>query len=134
MAARADVVAVVARPDAGSVIHLRERMMRLVPALAARRDAPPRLFPVLVSLRRQGPADVADVRRILAETSAGPMLAGAGYLAYDPAAVRRLESGETPTGRLARTRLLRTTGALAQQLGDLAGQTEQSTNVASEVR
>lgn len=134
VASRADVVVVVARPQAGSVIHLRERMIRLVPALATRRDVPPRLFPVLVSLRRQGEGDVADVRRILSETSAGPLIAGAGHLTNDPAAVRRLESGETPTGRLARTALMRSAGALANQLADLCGQTETPTGVVSEAR
>jgi hypothetical protein len=134
VAARADLVVVVARPDAGSVIRLRERLNRLVPALAARRDAAPRLFPVLVSLSRHGTADVADIRRILGDTSAGPLVAGVGYLAYDPAAARRLESGETPTGRLARTPLMRTARALAHQLADLNGQIGNSVSVVSEVR
>jgi hypothetical protein len=134
VASRADVVVVVARPDAGSVIHLRERLDRLVPALASRRDAPPRLFPALVSLRRHGTADVADVRRILDETSAGPLVADAGYLAYDPAAVRRLESGEPPGGRLTRTPLMRSALALASQVAALVDQTAQSAAVVSEVR
>jgi hypothetical protein len=116
VAARADVVLVVARPDAGSVIRLRERLNRLVPALAAHRGAPPRLFPVLVSPHRHGAADVADVQRILAEAMAGPLIVGTGFLAQDPAAVARLEAGENPAGRLARTPLLRTAGTVAATL------------------
>ena len=36
--------------------------------------------------------------RILAETVAGPLIVGDGFVALDPAAVRRLEDGEDPTG------------------------------------
>lgn len=119
LAARADAVLVVARPDAASVIRLRERLNRLVPALAAHRGSAPRMFPLLVSARRHGPADVADLQRILAETSAGPLIAGAGFIANDPGAVARLERGESPTGRLVRTSLLRTSHVVAQTLSNL---------------
>jgi hypothetical protein len=117
VAAAADVVLVVGRPDAGSVIRMRERVNRLVPAVAALRRSPPRIVPVLVSAHRHGPADVADLRAIFAETRCGPMIALAGFIAFDPAAVSRLEAGESPNGRLARTPLLRSARGLA---GDLA--------------
>jgi len=119
VAARADVVLVVARPDAGSVIRLRERLNRLVPALAVHRGSPPRLFAVLVSPQRHGAADVADLQRILAETMAGPLVVGAGFIGHDPGAVARLEAGENPAGRLARTSLLRTARTVAATLAEL---------------
>lgn len=119
VAARADVVLVVGRPDTGAVIRIRERLNRLVPALAAHRGSPPRMFPVLVSPNRHGSADAADLRRILSETPVGPLIVGTGFVALDPGAVRRLEAGETASGRLARTLLLRTARTLASQVADL---------------
>lgn len=119
VAAHADVVVVVARPDPGSVIRLRERLSRLVPALAAHRGAPPRLFPLLVSPARHGRADAADLQRILAGTPAGPLVVGSAFLAHDPAAVTRLEAGETPGGRLGRTALLRSAHAVAATVASL---------------
>lgn len=119
VAARADVVLVVGRPDAGSVIRMRERLNRLVPALAERRGAPPPMFPVLVSPNRHGRADVADLGRIMTETPVGPLIVRTGFLASDPCAVRRLEAGENPAGRLARTPLLRTARTLAGEVADL---------------
>lgn len=119
VAARADAVLVVARPDAGSVIRIRERLRRLVPALAAHRGSPPRMFPVLVSPNRHGAADVGDLHRILADTVAGPLIVGAGFVAVDPGALRRLEAGENPAGRLARTPLLRTARTVAAAVADL---------------
>jgi len=131
VAARADVVVVVGQAQPVSVIRLRERLTRLVAPLAAQRGSPPRLFPVLVSPSRHGRADVADLRRVLDDTPAGPLLVGVGYLAMDPAAVRRLEAGEDPTRRLARTPLLRTASALAVELSALTG--ERSAAAASSV-
>jgi len=119
VAARADVVLVVGRADAGSVIRLRERLNRLVPVLAAHRGSPPPMFPVLVTPDRHGAADVADLGRILAETAAGPMIVGAGYVALDAPAVARLEDGDSPTGRLARTVLMRSARALVAQVATL---------------
>jgi hypothetical protein len=121
IAAMADLVVVVARPDVGSVIRLRERLTRLPPELASRRGGPSRLFPLLVSTGRHGAGHVDDVRRILAESPAHPFLVGAGFLAFDPRAVSRLEVGENPGGRLARTPLLRTAREVAAQLAHLLG-------------
>ena len=119
VAAMADVVVVVARPDPGSVIRLRERLRRLAPALAAHGGRPPRLLPVLVALGRHGAADVEDLRRILADSPARPFVVGSTFVAFDPGAVARLEAGEDPGGRLARTQLLRTARAVATQLTSL---------------
>ncbi|WP_310961359.1 hypothetical protein [Nocardioides terrisoli] len=117
VAARADVVLLVARTDTASVIRLRERASRLVPALAASRGAAPRLFPVLVTAARHGVADAADVARILSESPAGPLVVGCGFVAWDQGAVERLEAGEDPTGRLARSPLLRSSRELWHELG-----------------
>ena len=121
VAALADVVLVVGRPDPGSVIRLRERLGRLAPALAAVRGSPPRLFAVLVSASRHGHANVDDLRRLLAESPAHPFLAGSAFVAFDPRAVARLEAGEDPTGRLARTSLLRTARGVTTELAALLG-------------
>jgi hypothetical protein len=121
VAAMADVVVVVGRPDAGSVIRLRERLSRLATGLPSHRGAPARLFAVLVSPSRHGEADVSDLRRILAESSASPFLVDWGFVAFDPRAVARLEAGEDPMGRLARTALLRTARDVVSQLGAVVG-------------
>ena len=119
VAAGADVVLVVGRPQTGSVIRMRERLNRLVPALAAHRGAPPRMLPVLVSPNRHGKADADDLQHVLAGTPAGPLITGTGFVALDPGAAGRLESGEDPTGRLARSPLLRTARAVASTIADL---------------
>lgn len=116
VAARADVVVLVGRPDPGHVIRMRERLSRLAPELGALRGNPPRLFPILVTPDRHGQGDLVDLRQILDTTPAKPFLVGSGFLALDPVAVRRLESGEEPTGRLARTTLMRSGRAVADDL------------------
>lgn len=116
VAARADVVVLVGRPDPGSVIRMRERLSRLAPDLGAMRGTPPRLFPILVTPNRHGQGDVADLRAILDTTPAKPFVVGSAFLAMDPVAVRRLELGEEPTGRLARTTLMRSGRAAAEIL------------------
>lgn len=126
VAARADVVIVVSRPDMPSVVRLRERLTRLATDLAHLRDGAPRLFPLLISTSRHGAADVADLRAVLAETAAKPFLADAGFLAHDPSAVRRLEAGEEPAGRLSRTDLMRTARAVDSQLQGVVGSSVQT--------
>jgi MinD-like ATPase involved in chromosome partitioning or flagellar assembly len=116
MAARAEVVVVVSRPDLPSVVRMRERLTRLAIDLARLRSTSPRLFPLLISLRRHAAGDVADLRAVLADTAVKPFLADVGFLAHDPAAVRRLEAGDEPTGRLSRTDLMRSAAAVANQL------------------
>jgi hypothetical protein len=119
MAARAALVVVVARPDVPSIIRLRERLIRLASDLAQLRGSPPRLMPLLVTAQRHGATDVDDVRRVLNETPAKPFIVDVGFLAFDPAAVRRLEAGGSPAGRLARTDLMRTARAVVRQLADI---------------
>jgi MinD-like ATPase involved in chromosome partitioning or flagellar assembly len=119
-AARADLVLVVSRPDMPSVVRVRERLTRAATDLARMRGTAPRLFPLLVSTSRHGSADVADLSAVLADTPARPFLVDAGFLAHDPAAVRRLQAGEEPAGRLARTALMRTARTVAGQIERVA--------------
>ena len=107
VAAAADLVVVVGRADTVSLFRLRERTSRLVGPLAALRDAPPRLFPVLVGVDRHGHRDLADVRILLDGSPAGPLVAGMGHFAFDLSAVGRLMAGQHPSGLLARTALMR---------------------------
>lgn len=119
VAAAADVVVVVGRADTASMIRLRERMSRLVAALAAHRDAPPRLFPILVGLDRHGSRNLADLRLLLDDTPAGPLVVGAAHIAFDLGAVQRLLAGQHPAGLLARTTLIRSARRTASELSAL---------------
>jgi hypothetical protein len=121
VAARADLVIVVARPDMSSVVRLRERLVRMAPDLAHLRGMAPRLFPILVSTGRHGAADAVDLRGLLAETPVKPFVVECGFLAHDPLAVARLEAGEEPSGRLSRTDLLRTARTVTTSLESLSG-------------
>ena len=107
-------------PTCRPSVRVRERLIRAATDLARMRGAAPRLFPLLVSTSRHGQADVADLGAVLAETPARPFLVDAGFLAHDPAAVRRLQAGEEPAGRLARTALMRTARTVADQIERIA--------------
>ena len=121
VAARADLVIAVGRPDMSSVIRLRDRLARVAPDLAHLRGAAPRLLPLLVTTSRHGAADVADLRGILAETPVKPFVVDCGFLAHDPSGVRRLEAGDEPGGRLSRTDLIRTARVVTGRLEVLTG-------------
>ena len=118
VAAAAHAVVVVARADTSAVIRLRERLVRLIPAVAAVRGGPLRVCPVLVTPSRHGEADAHDVARILRASPAGALVSSVGFLAMDAGAVSRLEAGEDPGGRLARTALMRSARVLARQIRD----------------
>lgn len=121
VAAAADVLVAVCRGERASVIRLRERLARLVPAIANLRGAAPRVMPLVVTKSRFGSADVADVRQALAETPAGPFVVDGGFLALDEPAVGRLLAGEDPKGRLAKSALMKSALTVAGQLADLTG-------------
>lgn len=121
VAARADVVVAVSRSDMASVVRVRERLTRLANALANARGSAPRLIPLLISSSRHGEADVGDLLGILGETAVSPFLVDAGFLAHDPPALRRLEAGEDPAGRLSRTDLLRTARAMSSRIESIVG-------------
>lgn len=123
LASNADVVVVVGRPDATSVVRLRDRVAHLGRDLGAVRGAPPKLFPLLITTARHGAAHTNDLSALLAETAAKPFLVGLGFLALDDAGVRRLAAGDEPRGRLARTNLMRSARTVAAQLQSAAGAT-----------
>jgi hypothetical protein len=116
VAAAADAVVLVGRGDPGSMLHLRERVSRLVPVLAGRSGRPPRLWCVLVGKARHGWAPVGEFKRVLAGSTAAPLVTGILPLVHDPAALQRLEAGEDPTGRLGRSLLLRSAAEVASQI------------------
>ncbi|KRF07312.1 hypothetical protein ASG88_00140 [Nocardioides sp. Soil777] len=115
VAAAADVLVVVGRADVGAVVHLRERLARLVPAVAAVRGRPPVVVPVVLTLRRAGGRHAADVRRLLADSPAGPLVGSVGWVAWDPRGVARLERGEEGRG-LTRTPLLRSAATVVDAI------------------
>lgn len=116
VAALADVVLVVARADAASVIRLRERLARLVPALASRRTTRVRVWPVIVGEAKHAQRDIADVTHLLEQTAVAPLVFGLGAIAWDPNAVAKLEAGESPHSFLGRTALMRSARRIAMEL------------------
>ncbi|MEO7844364.1 MAG: hypothetical protein ABIR82_03420 [Nocardioides sp.] len=119
LAAVADVVVVVARGDVGAVIHLRERLARLVGVLAEARGVPPVVIPVLVVPRRQGPVHAAQLLAMIADSPVGSVVNRVGWLAWDPAAVASLESGVLPP----RSALARSARTVVDQLRDATATT-----------
>jgi hypothetical protein len=95
---------VVSRGDTAAIIHLRERLARLVGALADARGAPPAVLPVLVVPRRHGRAQAAHLGQLLAQSPVGSVITRVGWLAWDPRAVTGLEAGKLwPRTALARS-------------------------------
>jgi hypothetical protein len=115
VAAAADVLVSVTRPEMCSVIHLRERLERLAPVLANLRNAPPVVVPVVVTGKRIAAAVVAEVGRLLAAGDASEVVAGLGWIAWDPAGVERMQAGQV-SGKDARTPLLVSAAAVNDQL------------------
>ena len=87
-----------------------------MPALASYRENPPQLFPVLVGIERHRDGDLRDLRQLLDETSAGPLVSGVGHIAYDLTGVGYMLAGQSATGRLARSKLLRSARRTADEL------------------
>lgn len=120
IAAAADVVVVVTRPEMGAVTHLKDRLERLAPVLASIRNAPPVVVPVVVTPRRQASAVVAEVGRLLAPSSAARAVAGIGWIALDPSGVEAMYAGQVG-GKNGRTPLLKSAGVLNDQVNQAAG-------------
>ena len=118
VAAAADVVVVVTRPELGAVLHLKDRLERLVPVLAKIRNAPPVVVPVVVTGRRTAKAVTSEVAQLLRSSSAEPVVADVGWIAVDPAGVARLEGGHVG-GKDSRTALLRSATALNEAIDQL---------------
>lgn len=99
VAAAADTLVVVSRSDLGSVVRLRERLIRLVPAITALSDSPPRIVVVIVTSRRYAVGDVEDVQRFLEDCAVAPFLAAVAHLPLDPGGVAHLLHGRAASGR-----------------------------------
>lgn len=117
----ADVVAIVVRAEVSGVVHFRERIRNLADTFTGRR---PILVPLIVSTARHATRNVADVVEILdAErlATAEPV-----YVAWDPAALARLEGGEPPQGRLAKTALVRSAQQAADRLRSISSAAQEA--------
>lgn len=131
VAAAADTVVAVSRCDPGSVLRLRERLVRLVPAIAGIRGGPPRIVVVLVTPRRYAAGDVADVRRLLEDCAVAPFLAGVTYVPVDPGGVEQLLHGRAgPARRRGRSALLRAAERVSAVLAEHDQEDEQETTQA----
>lgn len=119
VAAAADVLVAVTRGEMGAVAHLRDRLERLAPVLANLRNAPPVVVPVVVTDRRIAPGVVAEVGRLLATSGVSEVVAGVGWIAWDPAGVERMQAAQV-SGKEARTPLLRSVAVVNDQLAQLA--------------
>lgn len=120
IAAAADVVVMVTRPEMGAVMHLKDRLERLAPVLANIRNAPPVVIPVVVAPKRIASTVVAHIERILMPSSAAGVVAGVGWIAFDPAGVETLLAGQVE-GRRGRTPLLRSASVLNDQINRAVG-------------
>lgn len=113
----ADVILVACRAELGSVVHLRER----IGPMSGLGRGPQAVYPLVVTPHRQAAADTAEIVEVLRSTPG--VVPGVTYrdvlsLAYDPAALRRLESGDSPRGKLGRTPLLRSARKVAAAVYD----------------
>lgn len=120
VAAAADVVVMVTRPEVGAVMHLKDRLERLAPVLANIRNAPPVVVPVVVTSKRQAGGVVAEVGRMLAPSNAAGVIAGIGWIALDPAGVEAMHAGQVG-GKNARSPLLKSAGVLNDQINQAVG-------------
>jgi hypothetical protein len=120
VAAAADVVVMVTRPEVGAVMHLKDRLERLAPVLAKIRNAPPVVVPVVVTPKRIAGSVVEQVGRMLAPSSAAGVIAGIGWIALDPAGVEAMHSGQVG-GKNARTPLLKSAAVLNDQINQAVG-------------
>lgn len=110
----ADVLMVVARADVAQVVHLRDRISHLRTATTGSGRLAVTMVPLLVTAARSAVRDVAEVDTVLA--AARLTIEPTTYLTWDPTALHRLEAGETPSGRLSRTALVRSAQQVADQL------------------
>lgn len=103
----------VATPTLESVMHLREDVPDLMATLARAGTIP--IAPVLVGPDARADRDRADLDALLDQE--GIAVRPSLSLPNDPKALARLEQGESPTGRLGRTLLMRGAKTIAASLG-----------------
>ena len=117
VAEAADIVLPVAATSLESVMRLREGLRELVGTLNAHRTAT--VVPMIVGADAHAVGDCAQLDELL--TTAGIPVQPSLHLPFDPKALSRLEAGESASGRLARTLLIRAarhvTGTLVQRTG-----------------
>lgn len=113
LAQRSTYFLAVATPTLESVMHLKEDVPDLVATLADAGAIP--VSPVLVGPDARADRDRADLDDLLGE--AGIVVRPSLSLPYDPKALTRLEQGESPSGRLGRTLLMRGAKNIAASLG-----------------
>jgi hypothetical protein len=121
VAAAADVVVMVTRPEVGAVMHLKNRLERLAPVLANIRNAPPVVVPVVVTQKRIAGSVLEHVGRMLAPSNAAGVIAGLGWIALDPAGVEAMYAGRVGGKGNMRTPLLKSAGVLNDQINQAVG-------------
>jgi hypothetical protein len=117
LATAATALVVVCQPALESVMHAKDLLGEVTPALGVRRGGRT-VIPVVVGPAKEGAANAADVDEILG--SSGLPIARTVPIAYDPAALTAIEAGGNPHGRLARTHLLRSVKELFSVLQELS--------------
>lgn len=132
VAAVADVVVMVTRPEVGAVMHLKDRLERLAAVLANIRNAPPVVVPVVVTPKRIAGTVVEHIGQMLASSDAAGVVAGIGWIALDPTGVEAMHAGRV-AGKKARTPLLKSAGVLNDQINRAAGVGPYSTDEAATV-
>ena len=120
VAAAADVVVMVTRPEVGAVMHLKDRLERLAPVLANIRNAPPVIVPVVVTPKRIAGGVVDEVSQMLAPSNAAGVIAGVGWIAFDPDGVELMYAAKVG-GKDAKTPVLRSAAVLNDQLNQAVG-------------
>jgi len=113
LAAASDRLLVVGIPSLESVIHSRETLIELAGALGPDLSGV-RLIPLIVGASRHAQADRVDVDQVMA--AAGVLAGSAMHLPLDRPALARLERGEAPSGRLAKTLLMRAAHGVVGQI------------------
>jgi hypothetical protein len=120
VAAAADVVVMVTRPELGAVMHLKDRLERLAPVLAKIRDAPPVVVPVVVTPKRIATAVVEQVAHLVAASNVAGVVAAVSWIASDADGVELMYAAKVD-GKDGRTPLLRSAVALDEIVTDAAG-------------
>lgn len=107
----------VLRPSVAATVRMLDRLERLVPQLAATRDAPPALLPVVVVAARHAARVVTEIAELLRTSPIAPAVVGVEWLADDPSAVSALYAGSL----LRRGALTRSARSLAAKVEAVCG-------------
>lgn len=119
LAASSDRLLVVCTPVLESTVHTRETLMELAGAVGPDMSGS-RLVPLVIGAGRHARGDRDDVDQVMA--AAGVLASPAAHLPLDAPALARLEGGESASGRLSRTLLLRAARGVVDQISQDASQ------------